>query len=409
MVRASDLINNDKIQFKQYNPFENIDFVAGIWLALLNKCDHSYFTSWGWISTWIKSLPLDSNIKLIVGFVKNEPAAAFFIGIKKRNKHGFLPSNEISLNSTSDPYYDQLFIEYNSILIDPSISLNVDDLLDYLNSLGWDEFIFPGASSKFVAEFNLLDYANGPNYYMLVDEAADSSFVELEKIRKAGMDYLKLLSSNKRSQIRRSIKQYEIDGDIQIRESESLDEALLMFDNLISLHQRKWEQEGEPGAFSNKYLLKFHKDLIRTRFDQNEIQLLHIYNKRMTIGYLYNFVHGQDVFFYQGGFNYLAGNTYRPGLVSHYFAIMHNAMKNMSKYDFLAGDSAYKSSLSTNSIRMYWIRLIKGKSRFYMEKSLIGIKGKLKSMPRIEALPKNIKHWLASFMNKLESRTIPVN
>jgi len=394
----SNLVNNDNINFIQYNPLENVEFVAGIWLALLDKCQHSYFTSWGWISNWIKSLPMESNVKLIVGYVKNEPVVAFFIGQKKENKYGLLPTSVISLNSTSDPYYDQLYIEYNSILVDPSVSLNLDNLFGYLDLLKWDEFILPGLSPNFVAEINLLDDgASRRDYYMLIEEVASSFFVELEKIRKAGMDYLKLLSSNKRSQIRRSIKQYEIDGNIQIQESKSLDEALLMFDNLVLLHQQEWEKRGKPGAFSNRYLLQFHKDLIRSRFDQNEIQLLHIYNNKMTIGYLYNFVYKQDVFFYQSGFNYLAENTYRPGLVSHYFAIIHNTTKNMSNYDFLAGDSAYKSSLSTNSVSMYWVRLIKGKYRFYMKKRMVDIKTSLKSMPKIETHLKNIKYWLASF------------
>lgn len=397
MAIALDLINNDNVAFKQYNPLEDIDFTAGIWLTLLNKCHHSYFTSWGWISVWIKSLPVENDIKLIVGYLKNEPVVAFFIGRSKKNKYGFLPSNVISLNSASDPYYAQLFIEYNSMLVDPSVSLNQDKLFDYLDTLAWDEFILAGTSSRFVSEYNLLDNTSRRDYYILVDKIVNSFFVELDKIRQAGMDYLKLLSSNKRSQIRRSIKQYEIDGDVQVRESENLDEALLMFDNLVSLHQQEWKKRGRPGAFSNKYLLQFHKDLIQSRFDQKEIQLLHIYNNKMTIGYLYNFTYRQDVFFYQSGFNYLAENTYRPGLVSHYFAIMHNVMKNMSTYDFLAGDSAYKSSLSTNSVPMYWFRLLKGKQRFYIEKSIVSVKDKLKSMPKIETRLKNINYWLASF------------
>jgi hypothetical protein len=398
MIMTPDLTGNDNIiRFTQYSPFEDIDFAEGIWLALLNKCQHSYFNSWGWISNWIKSLPVESDIRLIVGHIKNEPVVAFFIGCKKKNKYGFLPSSVISLNSTSDPYYDLLFIEYNSILVDPSAHLNLDELFDYLNLLGWDEFVLPGASSKFVAEFNLLDNSGGRDYCILVDEVSNSFFVELEKIRETGMDYFKLLSSNKRSQVRRSIKQYEMEGNVKIQESENLDEALSMFEDLVLLHQQEWEKRGKPGVFSNRYLLQFHKDLIRSRFAQNEIQLLRIHNDKMTIGYLYNFVYHQDILFYQSGFNYSAGNTYRPGLVSHYFAIMHNAMKNMSKYDFLAGDSPYKNSLSTNSVPMYWVRLLKGRHRFYMEKGLAGMKEKIKAAPKIENRLKNIKYWLESF------------
>jgi CelD/BcsL family acetyltransferase involved in cellulose biosynthesis len=92
----------------------------------------------------------------------------------------------------------------------------------------------------------------------------------------------------------------------------------------------------------------------------------------MTIGYLYNLVYDKNVLFYQSGLNYSGSNIYRPGLISHYYAIIHNAQKGMDVYDFLAGDSDYKKSLSTNSCRMYWARLVKGKPRLYLGKLAAG-------------------------------------
>ncbi len=372
------------ITFKSYNSFEDIDFVKTTWLTMLNKCQHSYFTSWGWISTWIKSLPANLDVQFIVAYREQEPVVAFFIGSKKRNKHGFLPSRLISLNSTADPYFDELYIEYNSILFDPSIPFIKDNLLSFLKSLIWDELILPGVSSDFISEINLPVDNSTNDCYMIVDETVNAYFVEMRKIREAGMDFYQLLSANKRSQIRRSIKQYELEGAIQIHEAASAEEALAMLDSLAILHQREWQKKGKTGAFSNKYLFQFHKNLIRDRFDSNEIQMLHIFNEKMTLGYLYNFVYRGHVFFYQSGFNYLVENIYRPGLVSHYYAIMLNARKNMDIYDFLAGDSAYKSSLSTDSIPMYWIRIESSRNRLKLEQNIKKIKHKLEQIPELK-------------------------
>ncbi len=390
---APNLTNRDRVQFKQYNPFDDIDFLSTVWLALQKKCRHSYFNSWGWISTWIKSLPPGTDIKLVVGYVDDEPVIGFFIGRNRRRKYGFLPSNVVSLNSTSISRYDQLFIEYNSMLAAPSVSGDVDFLFDYLFSLKWDEFSFPGWAPGGVDGVDLervKDIAARHDSFLLVENCEDSNFVELDKIRAAGMDYLKLLSSNRRSQIRRSIKQYEQDGKIQVKEAGNVTEAIGMFENLVLLHQKEWEKRGKPGAFSNQYLLQFHRDLIRTRFDEKEIQVLHIYNDKMDLGYLYNFIYNGEVLFYQSGFNYLAENLYRPGLVSHYFAVMHNAAKDMLRYDFLAGDTGYKSSLSTASVQMYWMRLVRGRVRFQIEKGLADLKEKLRSTPKLKTQIKNI-------------------
>lgn len=359
------------LKLRSYNPIKDFDLVEKIWRSLLEKTSHSYFMSWGWMANWIKSLPVDNDVQLLVGYIEKDPVIAFFVGAKKKRRYGFLPTRIMSLNSTADPYFDQLYIEYNSVLVDQSIPLNEDIFHTILGLQNWDEFILPGVSLELFESFNRLNNYDGKNIHILVDESTNSFFVELEKIREAGMSYLQILSANKRSQIRRSIKQYEKDGDVQVVEAAGVDECLAMFDELASLHQKEWVKREMPGVFSNKYLHQFHRDLILSRFKSGEIQILHIFNSKMTIGYLYNFVYRGNVLFYQSGFNYLEENTYRPGLVSHYFAIMYNASKNLVSYDFLAGDSTYKSSLSTSSVPMYWIRLIKSSKRLFLEKNAL--------------------------------------
>ncbi len=366
--------------FKSCNPFTSLDSVRDIWLGLLRSSPHGYFTSWGWISVWINSLPQDCGLEFIVACLDERPVIAFFVCRSNIKRYGILKSRIMSLNSMSDPYYDALYIEYNSILYDPAVVLNMAEVVNYLDATGWDEFHLPGISAEFAAHLGVPNLNSASAFNVLIEESMPSFFVDLQKIRDSGMDFLKLLSSNKRSQIRRSIKQYELGGKIQLYEAQNTEEALSMLDQLASLHQLEWASKGQPGAFSNPYLYQFHRDLISSRFEEKEMQLLHIYNKKMTIGYLYSFVYEGRVLFYQCGFNYLADNNYRPGLVSHYFAILHNASTGKAVYDFLAGDSAYKSSLSTNSTFMYWVRLIRNKNRFTFEKRLVAVKDGIKTL-----------------------------
>jgi hypothetical protein len=366
--------------FSSCNPLTSLDSVRDIWLGLLRSSPHNYFTSWGWISVWIKSLPQDYGLEFIVAHLDARPVIAFFVCRSDIKRYGFLKSRIISLNSTSDPYYDALYIEYNSILYDPAVVSNMGEVVNYLNSAaGWDEFHLPGIPAEFAAHLGVPNSNSASTLNVIIEESMPSFFVELQKIRDFGMDFLKLLSANKRSQIRRSIKQYELDGKIQLHEAQSTQEALSMLDRLASLHQQEWVSKGQPGAFSNPYLYQFHRDLIGSRFEEKEIQLLHVYNEKMTIGYLYSFVYDGRVLFYQCGFNYLEDNNYRPGLVSHYFAILYNASFDRSVYDFLAGDSAYKSSLSTNSTSMHWVRLIKNSNRFVFEKKFMALKNAMKT------------------------------
>ena len=363
--------------YKLFNPFDEFDVTKTIWVDLLKRCDSSFFTSWEWISTWIHSLPKDTDLQLVVGYFDEQPVLAFFIGRHQRTRHGFLPTKAIVLNTTGNPYFDKLTIEYNSILFDSRVIKDKDSLFRFLSGLPWDEFVLPGISQEFISS---LDFFSNRYFPVITDRSSESHFVDLQKIRDSGMDYLILLSANRRSQIRRSIKEYEKDGKIQCQQAASSEEALSMLNELARLHEQAWQSRSVTGAFSNKYFSQFHKDLIANYFDTGNIQLLHVFNERETIGYLYNFIYCRKVLFYQSGLNYSAGNQYRPGLVSHYFAILHNVARNIDTYDFLAGDADYKKSLGTNSVPMYWIRLIKSNSRYRLETNTIKIKQTIKTL-----------------------------
>jgi hypothetical protein len=334
--------------------------------------------------TWLESLPKSMvDIRLVVGYLDDEPVIGFFIGRNFQKRFGILPTQVISLNRTGDRYFDILAVEYNSMLFDSSNSIDLDSLFLYIKSLDWDELILPGVSLDFVSIASLLDNSS-PHFHVFIDKIQNSYYVELQRIRDSGMNYLHLLSANKRSQVRRSIKQYEMESKIQSRLAADADEAILMLDQLACLHQQRWKNRGKPGAFSNEYFYQFHRDLIRNCFTNGEIQMLHIFNDNMTIGYLYNFVYQRKVLFYQSGFTYSPGNNHRPGLVAHYFAIIHNAEQNMLTYEFLAGDSDYKRSLATNSAPLYWVSLIKNQHRYNIKigfkKTKKTIKGLLKIM-----------------------------
>jgi hypothetical protein len=366
------------VNYKLFNPFDDFEITKTVWIDLLKRCDSSFFTSWEWISTWLNSLPKDTNLQFVVGYLAEQPMLAFFIGRRRRRRYGFLPTKAIVLNATGNPYFDKLTIEYNSMLVDTRAIPEKDSLFGFLATLPWNEFVLSGVSQQFVSNFDLLGNSN--RYFpVITDRISESHLVDLQKIRESRMDYLGLLSANRRSQIRRSIKEYEKDGKIQCQQAASSEEALSMLNELAALHEQVWRNRGMTGAFSNKYFHQFHNDLILNHFDTGNIQLLHIFNERETLGYLYNFIHCRKVLFYQSGLNYSAGNQYRPGLVSHYFAILHNAAQNMDSYDFLAGDADYKKSLGTNSLPMYWIRLIKNNSRYRLETNAIRIKQTIKT------------------------------
>ncbi|KZZ35579.1 MULTISPECIES: GNAT family N-acetyltransferase [unclassified Oleiphilus] len=347
------------------------------WKELLPYCQHNFFQSIPWVETWLEALPNQHPVYLVSCSVNGTPLSGMIISFNKTVRLHIVHSDGLYLNNTGDTHLDELTTEYNQILVNRTLSkANQNDvikgLLAHLDKIAnWNEVFLPALASE--TRDNLISLPPLLNTRLKLVKTTKSYFVDLDKIRESDLDYLKLLSSNKRSQIKRSISGYQQSSNIEVQEAESTGQAITMLEELAELHQIEWTKRGKAGAFSNTFFFNFHRKLITDYFDSDYIQVLKIHTKDNIIGYLYNFLYQGEVLFYQCGFNYTDINKLKPGLTSHYFAILLNAKKGYNKYDFLAGESQYKSSLATESNNLSWILLQKNHKRFIIENLLRSI------------------------------------
>lgn len=369
-----------KIKYKSLDALRNIEEVEAIWKQMLAKCPSSFFLSWEWISAWLETLPKELEMNLIIGYLDDEIAVSYFLGKRKITRNYLFQYRIASLNSTGDEYLDELTIEYNGALIAPGVDINVIRDMCTEFSGDWDELIVPGVTGKLYKEIEKLKEKRDNSLREIDIDYCNSYYVGLDKVREVGLDYFKLLSANRRQQIRRSLKEYRKGGEIQVEVAGSTDEAMSMLDALAELHQQEWRKRGKEGSFSNEYFYRFHRSLIKKSFSSNIIQLMHIFNDDGTIGYLYNFLYGNNVLFYQCGFDYIDNNHARPGLIAHYLAVLMNAELGYDTYDFLAGDSQYKKSLATSANTMMWVTLQRKSMRSWIEDRTRNVYRKMKRM-----------------------------
>jgi CelD/BcsL family acetyltransferase involved in cellulose biosynthesis len=267
------------------------------------------------------------------------------------------------------PDIDAICLEYNSVLIDPDITLSLESLMELIPITDWDEFHMPRFAHVYCPGL-LVNHNMSAKYHLQVTDLGNAYYIDLGKIRSNNMDYLALLSRNRRQQIRRSLREYQKSGEVRLRAAKTVDDALEIFNKLILLHQKEWRKRGKPGAFSSAYMKEFHRNLIRSRFENGEIQLMEFSCGGEPVGCIYNFLHRGHVLFYQSGFNYLEENVFRPGLVCHHLAALHNAAEGFSRYDFLAGESQYKKSLSTGFSQMQDIVVQKRRVKYEIEHTI---------------------------------------
>lgn len=390
---------SEEITVQLIDPFTQFNVVEDNWNFMLKKCPHPYYFSWGWIEIWIKSLPTNCGLKLVVYYKNQSPVAAFFIGsnIKPLHKYCNLISiRELSLHQTLIDDIDiATYVEYNRMLIDPDAAISLELILDLL-PIEWDKFHMIRYS---------MDGANIRSYnlsrkYNMSQIQLHSFYVNLESIRELNNDYLVLVGRNRRKQIRRAIREYEKIGDIQMQIAENVDEALKIFRELIKLHQKRWTKRGYKGNFSTEYSIKFNEALIRKRFNHGEIQLIKISAGEQTIGCTYNFIFNGKAYAISGGFNYLPERYYIPGFVCDYYGIMHNSELGLNYYDFMESDDEYKKSLSTDCNYIYNIRIQKRNLKYVLRSILKYIYLKIHNIykPYVERTMLISLAWATSMM-----------
>lgn len=352
----------------------DLDDLADMWIDLEPRCDVSYLTSWGWIGTWLKHVPVELRPQALV---IEDACGVRGIGLVNRrwvSRRAIIRSHALFLNETGHPTYDELTTEYNGLLVDRECAeaatlAALQSLLD--DGQEWDEFFISGIEADSLLERTVRELDDGVECRVLKEHPCFQ--VSLEALRESGIDFLSTLSGNTRGQIRKAMRLYESQGKLKLESGRDAAESLAFYERLKVLHDARWCARGEPGAFL-PFCDTFHRDLIESRFDTGEIQMLRISAGEDEVGYLYNFVYGGRVYNYQSGFTFGDDPKQKPGLVTHALAIQYNLEQGADIYDFMAGDHRHKRSLAVEGKPMRWIVLRRPRLRFSIEDVLRGWK-----------------------------------
>ncbi|MGO4893889.1 GNAT family N-acetyltransferase [Flavobacterium sp. W21_SRS_FM6] len=346
-----------------------------VWIELQQNSEQSFFTSWHWISTWLKYINFKTDlIKVLDG---DEVVGLGLLCFKSNRKYG-VTSRQAWLNRTGDGVKDQIWLEYNDVLCAKHRAWAVRAALaDYFeHALHQCDELMVGVSNSELIEIPRASTLMQHTSWETVSYAThlQSAFANLDC-------FLNTLSANTRSQIRRTQKLYSQRGAIKLTKASSAEEALMMLNEVSILHLARWGKINS--GFENPEFFRFHVQLIKDNFNSEAIDILKLTVGELTIGYLYNLIYQDQVYFYLSGINYEKDNRIKPGLLIHSLATAYYAEKGYSTYDYMGGEGRYKKSLSSHSNKMIISSIRRKKPHFLLSYCIHKLKSRFTNQKSI--------------------------
>ena len=351
--------------------------IAERWRDLERRAQCSFFQSWGWVGSWLKTFPEKGRPLLLQARFRGRIVGLSVLGRNALRHLKLLSSRALLVSETGIPADDALTVEHSGLLMEQGLEQEIiGHCLTALAAarIEWDELYISGVERGHIAAY--LDGARAARLQPVVRADHPYFFVDLSELARTRTDYLSTLSRNSRYQVRRALREYRRRGDVRFEVAGSLPDALRFFAEMRTLHQAYWNGKGYPGAFATRSANDFHERLISGRFEKGEIQLVSVRVGNRACGYLYSFVFGGIVSNYQSGFRYEEDPKIKPGFVAHALAVEHNLEIGNRVYDFLVGDQRFKRSLATNEERMIWLALRKDRWKFRLENGLRALLGR---------------------------------
>jgi CelD/BcsL family acetyltransferase involved in cellulose biosynthesis len=351
-----------------FEPLSNAEALGVDWRALEERADASFFQTWTWLGAWLRALPRGTTLYVLRVQRANKTVGLALVGRRALRRFRVLPVRGLFVSETGDPALDTLTVEHSGVLLERGLEAPALEAIARSLTAArfpWDELRVSGIEAKDAPAYRVAWTAAGVNVRTEVEKPYFT--VELDQLRASRKDYLSSLSSNTRSQLRRSQREYERNGPVVIDFAADESEIEEYFSKLRDLHQAYWVARGSPGAFSTDFARAFHRELLAVAMPRGEIQLARITSGSDIIGYLYNFRHRGVVSNYQSGIRYTDNSRLKPGLTAHQLAIEHNLANGARVYDLLMGDQRYKKSLSTYEGRMEYLVIQRDRVRFKIE------------------------------------------
>ncbi|QDU15393.1 hypothetical protein CA11_32160 [Gimesia maris] len=318
-----------------------------------------------WTSTWIEQYGDLVPYSFVVASRDQIPCGICLLTEGVEQFDGPLPIKTLHLGTAGEPAADSVCVEYNSLLIQPADqSAFMKALLELLSDHPtWDSLNFDGFDSIELENWDL-------SFPEISVRKIESHYFDLQLIRDEEREVISGFGYSTRKNLRKNTKTY---GNLTTEWAETIEQAESIFSDLVTLHQTRWQKEGQPGSYASERFTRFHEALIQKLIPTGQMGLFRVKIDDAVIGCVQVLIDRNRVLCYQGGSAEYQGKL-SPGVITDYLCIEECFQRGFDAYDFLAGNSHHKQKMSTHHSYLTWAEIQRPRWKFTALNALRKIK-----------------------------------
>ncbi|QDV51235.1 GNAT family N-acetyltransferase [Gimesia fumaroli] len=355
------------------------EYCLKLWKTIEEQFDHvPLMCSHTWTSTWLEHYGDLVPCSFVVAFKQDVPCGICLLTEGVDQFDGPLALNTLHLGTAGEPAADSVCVEYNALLVQAEDQQAfLSDLLSTISkNKEWDSFLFDGFTSAELESWGL------PLQETTIRKI-ESHYFDLKQIRDEEREVISGFGYSTRKNLRKNMKSY---GNLTTEWAETIEEADSIFTDLVSLHQARWQKQGQPGSYASARFTEFHKDLIQKLIPTKKMGLFRVKIEGQVIGCVQVLMDRNRVLCYQGGSAEYKGKL-SPGVIADYLCIEECFIRGFDAYDFLAGNTHHKQKMSTHHSYLTWAQIKRPRWKFTALNALRKIKQSMNLIKSVSQKP----------------------
>lgn len=309
------------------------DFIAlkDRWSDVLQRGEHSVFSTWEWLLIWWKNFGKNKKLLLLLAEEDNKILAIAPLMYSVSKMFG-LRIGKIGFIGTPES-------DYSDFILTEKSRECLELFLNYLNNIpekwGYIELTDIPENATCIPALRKISKNLRPVHscpYVPLSESYET--------------YLSNLSRNFRKDLRNNFRRLEKDFKVDFVDCSEVQSCAEGMNQFFKLHQERWESKGDLGALSNQRTRNFHLDIARSFSKKGWLSLFLVKLSGEPAAASYGFKYESKRYSYLSGLD-PRYSKYGIGNVLKAYTIEKCIQEGLTEFDFMRGAEAHKDRWNT--------------------------------------------------------------